>query len=115
MKYAIIALLLTGCYTHNPVIDYQSSGKSSSEFGKDMAECKQIANEQPSAGTGAVGGAVAGALAGLIVGKAFNGNTSQLAKFGAVTGGASGAVSGAASQDNIYKNCLRYRGYSVLN
>ena len=58
-----------------------------------------------------------GALTGAAVGAAVgNSDTAQRAAgAGAVVGGAKGTGRGVAERDRVVRNCLRNRGYAVLN
>jgi phage tail tape-measure protein len=112
---------LYGCATYRPVVDTQNI-ISMDQYKRDTLECQEYARRvSPGAATiaGAGIGAGIGALAGLIVGATLGVDSGQLAGFGAAVGGLHGALSGgsaaAQSQMEIIKNCLRNRGYAVLN
>ena len=65
----------------------------------------------------AAGGVVAGAVVGGVLG-AIVGNSSTAARgagVGAMTGGVGGAGSTHQERQLVVKNCLRNRGYKVLN
>jgi hypothetical protein len=111
---------LYGCASYRPICDMQ--GVSRSQYENDLHECQKYAEQiSPGVSTaaGAGIGAGIGALAGLIVGATLGVDSGQLAGFGAALGGLHGALSGGAaaaqSQMEIIKNCLRGRGYNVLN
>ena len=67
----------------------------------------------------AVKGAVAGAAVGAAIGVIWDGHRGNSpergAATGAVLGGAGGTGSGVNERNQVVKNCLRGRGYSVLN
>ncbi len=109
------ALLAAGCAgTRRSEVVIDPEGVDMAQFDRDLAECRQISEQvNQRAGTGAVGGAVVGAAVGAIVG-----NSSTAAKgagVGAVVGGAKGAGSTHREKKLVVKNCMRERGYKVLN
>jgi len=105
----------------DPVID-PASIKNEDKYYRDNAECKAIAKSgKGGAGNvakdtviGAGVGAGTGALLGVIGGKA-----GKKAGIGAVVGGVAGGgmsvYKNNKKYDEIYKNCMRGRGYKVLN
>ena len=111
---------LYGCAGHRPIVDLRGEDRELYEW--NLKDCQRYA-EQVSPGAtvvaGAGIGAGIGALAGLIVGAFFGSNQGELMAFGAAIGGMHGALSGGAvatqSQMEIIRNCLRGRGYNVLN
>ncbi len=117
LKLALIAVitLSVGCATRNRsgvIID--SEGVDMSSYQRDLAECQRISQQvdQKVAG-GAVGGAVVGGVIGAIVGN--RSTVARTAGVGAVTGGVGGAGSTHQERQRVVKNCLRNRGYRVLN
>jgi len=108
------ALLIVGCASRGPIVDTQ--GIDQAKYAQDLAQCEQYA-DQVSVGRSAAGGALGGAAIGALIGSIF-GNSStakQSAGAGAVVGGAKGTARGAQEKDQVVKNCLRGRGYRVLN
>lgn len=111
--------LLAGCATtgtgsnFRPIVD--NKGVDLNRYEADLQECQAYAKSTPNAGKSAAGGAAAGAALGLAL--ALIGGDKKLASAGAgaVVGGAVGASAGEGSQRNIIKNCLKGRGYKVLN
>jgi uncharacterized protein YcfJ len=113
---------LVGCaQSYQPVVD--TKGHDTARYQQDLYECRQYA-EQTSpvqdAAVGGLGGAAAGAALGAITGALVGGvSAGSGAALGAATGGAlgvgAGAYSGVNEQQRIIDNCLRNRGYSVLN
>ena len=105
--------LAAGCASHSgPIID--TGGVDMGLYQHDLAECEQIEEQvNQKAGAGAASGALIGGLIGAIVGD------SDGAIKGAGVGGVSGAAKGASAtqreKDLVVKNCLRNRGYQVLN
>ena len=110
----VCILLAGGCAGHSskPIID--PAGVDMAQFDADVAECEQIAEQvEQKAGGQAAGGALVGGLIGAIVG----GGDSAIvgAGVGAVGGGAGGAVDTRQEKSKVVKNCLRNRGYKILN
>ena len=63
---------------------------------------------------GAAGGAVVGGAIGAIVNRGPD-SAERGAGVGAVTGGVRGAQEGVRERERVVKQCLRGRGYKVLN
>jgi outer membrane lipoprotein SlyB len=123
-RYAVIALLLglTGCaQSYQPVVD--TKGVDSAKYQQDLYECRQYAEQvspAEKAGEGALIGAAGGAALGAVVGALTGGvGAGEAAAWGAgtgaVVGGGTGVYRGVESQQQIIDNCLRGRGYNVLN
>lgn len=119
MKTLIYSLLLatvfggSGCSQRQSVI-IDPEGVDMGQYQRDLAQCEQIAKQVKSeAGEGAVGGAVVGGLLGAVVGG--NRSVERTAGVGAVLGGAKGAGATREERELVLKNCLRNRGYQVLN
>jgi outer membrane lipoprotein SlyB len=122
--FAAVALMsvLAGCSsTSQPMVD--TKGVDSARYQQDNYECQQYANQVSPVGdaaVGAVGGAAAGAALGAITGALVGGvSAGSGAALGAATGGAlglgGGAVTGVQNQREVFRNCMRGRGYNVLN
>ena len=109
------ALAVTGCasvHRSEPIID--PAGVDMGLYQQDLVECQQIAKQvEDKTGTGALGGALVGALFGAVIGDSDTVRKSAAA--GAVAGGAEGAVETDREKGKVVKNCLRNRGYTVLN
>jgi outer membrane lipoprotein SlyB len=111
-----VALLIAGCAATPPRSDViiDPDGVDMAEYERDLAECRQIARQVPRrGGRGAVAGAVVGGALGGIGGR--EGGTERGAKAGAVLGGLKGAKLTRLEQRKVLKNCIRNRGYTVLN
>jgi hypothetical protein len=122
LALAVTMATLAGCaQTYQPVVD--TKGHDSARYQQDLYECRQYAEQVSPAGQAAVsglGGAAAGAALGAITGALVGGvSAGEGAAFGAATGGAvgvgTGAYSGVKEQEQIINNCMRGRGYNVLN
>ncbi len=97
---------------YNPIID--PAGVDMGLYQADLAECAQLAEQvEQKTGEGAAGGAVVGALIGAMLGDSDT--VKRSAGVGAVSGGAKGAQATRLEKDRVVKNCLRNRGYKVLN
>lgn len=109
-----IALCLAGCARSKPIVDH--TGVDEAAYAQDLADCQAYADEVE-AGARVAGGAAGGAAVGGAMGAILNGSggAARGAGVGAVGGAASGARSAAREQDQVVKNCLRGRGYRVLN
>jgi outer membrane lipoprotein SlyB len=97
-----------------PIVDMK--GVDRARYQADLTECRQYADQvdvTAQAGAGAAGGAVVGGLIGVIVDGGEG--AARGAGVGAVGGGAQGTVRGLDERDRVVKNCLRNRGYAVLN
>lgn len=80
----------------------------------DLAECEQVAQQvDQKAGAEAAGGALVLGLIGAVVGDSDTAKTG--AGVGAISGGARGAAATNRERALVVKNCLRNRGYRVLN
>jgi len=115
----LVALtILGGCAGANvrPIVDLK--GKDQATYENDLQQCQSYATQQSGAATtgamAAAGGAVLGAALGLVAGGNRTGIT-QTAGVGGVIGGAGGMFEGNKAQENVVKQCLRGRGYNVLN
>jgi outer membrane lipoprotein SlyB len=116
------ASLLSGCTaTSQPMVD--SKGEDPTALAQDKAECQQYADNANVAGDaaiGAVGGAAGGAALGAITGALVPGvSAGGGAAMGAATGGllglGGGAYTGIEQRREIFRNCMKNRGHSVLN
>ena len=116
---ATLALLTQGCAGKKPgepIID--TKGVDMVLYQNDLEECSEYADEV-GVGQQAAVGAVSGAVVGAAVGAIWDGYRGQSvergAATGAVLGGAGGTASGVTERHRVVKNCLRNRGYAVLN
>ncbi len=93
-----------------------TKGVNMTHYEQDLAECQNYATEVDTKGNvagGAVSGAVVGGLIGAAVG--YSGTAKRAAGAGAVAGTARGVGKSQHSKSQVVKNCLRGRGYKVLN
>ncbi len=120
MKYILYSMLATsilitaGCGARRGGVVIDPTGVDMGQYHQDLGECQQIAKQvDGKAVGGAVGGAVVGGAVGGIVGDS---NTAgKGAGVGAVVGVARGARATRKERQLVVKNCLRNRGYAVLN
>ncbi len=111
----ILSLIATaGCAGRRSDVVIDPAGVDMGLYQKDLVECQEISKQvRGKAAGGAVGGAVVGGAVGGIVG---NSDTAgKGAGVGAVTGVARGAAATRQEKQLVIKNCLRNRGYKVLN
>jgi len=116
-KQLILVLLglfaLNGCAGRNNIV-LDPQGLDMGQYQADLAQCEKFSRQANSkAGKGMVGGAIVGAIAGNIVGNSKTRRNG--AKLGALGGLVKGAVATKRERQLIVKNCLRNRGYAVLN
>ncbi|MFM1895914.1 MAG: hypothetical protein RLZZ385_988 [Pseudomonadota bacterium] len=108
--------LLSGCAArpNQPIVDLQ--GVNMAQYTIDLQECQAYA-DQVEAGREVVQGAIGGAVVGGAVGAAVGDSDTakRAAGVGAIGGAARGAVSASREREQIIRNCLRGRGYRVLN
>jgi len=118
-KFAYILVIvsfgmLSGCATHRADVVIDPTGVDMGRYQQDLLECQQIAKQvHGKAAGGAVGGAVVGAAVGAVLGNSES--VRKGAGVGAITGLAHGAGATRRERQQVIKNCLRYRGYKVLN
>lgn len=114
---ALAITLLAGCagrHRGEPIVDMR--GVDPVRYQNDLADCRQYGAQVgigADAATGAVAGAVLGGAVGAVAGNSDTAKRS--AGVGAVLGGARGAAGGAQERNQVVRNCLRNRGYAVLN
>lgn len=109
------ASALAGCASTDRVI-VDPQGIDQAKYQQDLAECRQVADQVGTgrdAAEGAVGGAVIGGLLGAIFGNSRSAAVGAGA--GAVVGGAGKAGDAQQEKEKVLKNCMRGRGYRVLN
>ena len=108
-------LLLAGCTTTSEII-IDKKGVDLAKYEADKAECEAYAVEVRT-GEKAARGAASSAVVGGAVGAILDGSdgAAKGAGIGAVTGAAKGAQRGTEEEVRVVKQCLRGRGYRVLN
>ena len=108
----IAALSMAACSSHpDPIIDMK--GVDPVVMQDDWGECEAY-SEQVIVAQGAARGAAVGAVAGAASG-AISGDAASGAGYGAIWGATRSGVQGSKEQENVFKRCMRGRGYRVLN
>ena len=116
----IIATLATACAGRHRApggqVIVDMKGVDPEQYQKDYDECSAYTS-QVDAGGKVVGGAAGAAVVGGAVGAIFDGadGAARGAGAGAVVGGAKGVAATASERHEVVSNCLRHRGYAVLN
>ena len=113
---AISAGAFTACTTTDEII-IDRKGVNMARYEADKTECESYADEvrtgEKAARGGASGAVVGGAIGGIV------GDSSDAAARGAGVGAVSGAARGLSEGERdkvqVVKQCLRGRGYRVLN
>lgn len=116
---AVAAAFLAGCaapmHSYQPLVDGDTT---STQYQRDLEECRAYAMTKPSAENSAAVGAIVGALAGvalLALSGGRDGWGNEVAGVGALLGGVEGYSKGADGQQGVIKRCLAGRGYRVLD
>jgi len=112
---AVLLAALSGCAAHpDPIVDLK--GVDPNAFAEDWADCEAYSEEvviaQGVAKGGATGAAV-GAVAGAIDGD--SGDVAEGAAIGGLYGGTRSGLDADKDKQQVFKRCLRGRGYRVLN
>jgi len=110
----LMALGLVAACAQQPIID--TKGVNIAQYEQDKKECSAYAEQvsvAQKAGTGAVAGAAVGAVIGAAVGNSDT--AARGAGIGAASGAAKGTGRGISEKQRVVRNCLRHRGYAVLN
>lgn len=110
----LVVLGLGACAGKRVIVD--TKGVDMSRYQQDYAECENYAAQVNSGGQVARSagfGAAVGAALGAIFGNSRD--VARGAGAGGVVGGAKGAVRGDNEKTQVLRNCLRGRGYRVLN
>ena len=93
------------------VVDKQ--GIDEAQYQQDLSDCRAIADEVSTGRDAAAGGAIIGGILGAIFGN--SGTAGRMAGGGAVIGAAGKAGDAEQEKSQVVKNCMRGRGYRVLN
>ena len=110
--FLIAALALAGCAAHpDPIVDMK--GVDQRQLEKDWDECEEY-TEQILISEGIARGSGLGAAVGAAAG-AINGDVARGAANGALYGGTRSGLDADREKQDVFKRCLRGRGYRVLN
>jgi len=109
-----LMILLSGCAAHpDPIID--TKGVDPEELAQDWDECEEYTDEiviAQGVGKGAALGGAIGAASGAIGGR---GDVAEDAAYGALYGGTRSGLDADREKQQVFKRCMRGRGYRVLN
>ena len=108
---ALIAAVFLAACASKPIVDTYNTDMV--QYEKDLADCEHIA-EQVATGEITAKSAAFGAGVGAAYG-VIGGDICNAAAGGAVSGGAGGLLKSDNEKAKVTKNCLRHRGYAVLN
>lgn len=111
LSILLAAAVCCGCASKKPIID--TTNVDMDQYDRDLAHCEEVATQVETGGR-AVDSAAAGAAVGAARG-AIWGSVGRSAASGAVTGGAGGLYAADYETARVIKNCMRSRGYAVLN
>lgn len=103
--------LCCSCASKKPIID--TTNVDMQQYERDLADCEQVAKQVETGGRAAES-AAAGAAVGAAQG-AIWGSVGRSAASGAVSGGAGGLYAADYEAARVIKNCMRNRGYAILN
>lgn len=105
-------MLVTACAAHpEPIVDMK--GVDPEALAEDWRECEAYSKEvviSEGVAKGSATGAAVGAIAG-----AIHGDVGESAATGALYGGTRSGLGADRDQQQVFKRCLRGRGYRVLN
>lgn len=110
------SVLLVSCASNKqPNIIIDTNGVDMSAYNDDLSYCQQFKEQVESeAGKSAAKGAALGAATGAIWGGGSSG-ARRGAGAGIITGVAAGASQTKKQKEQVVKNCLRTKGYKILN
>lgn len=110
----IVAAITAGCAAHpDPIID--TKGVDPELLAEDWEECKAYTEEiviAEGVGKGAAVGAAVGAATGTVSRRR---DIDEAAGLGAIYGGTRSGLDADRQKQQVFKNCMRGRGYRVLN
>ena len=113
MAFALgLGVTIAACAAHpDPIVDMK--GVNPDLLAQDWADCEGY-SEEVAIGAGVAKGAGLGAGVGAVAG-AINGDVGRSASNGALIGGTRSGLDADKDKQNVFKRCLRGRGYRVLN
>lgn len=91
-----------------------TKGVDMARYRSDLADCEGYA-EQVRIEQGMAKGAAAGAAVGGAAGAIRGSDVGEYAGVGAVAGAAKSGIRGEREKSQVVRNCMRGRGYKVLN
>lgn len=112
LALAAVLAILAGCAANpEPIID--TKGEDPERLAQDMRECEAISYEVD-VGTGVAKGAGLGGVVGAAAG-AISGDVGSGAGWGALWGGTRSGLDADREKMQVFKRCMKGRGYRVLN
>ena len=109
---SLVAMMCGACAAHpDPIVDMQ--GVDQNALAEDWRECEAYSEEiaiSQGVAKGSATGAAVGAIAGVI-----SGEVGDSAATGALYGGTKSGLKADRDKQQVFKRCLRGRGYRVLN
>lgn len=114
---AFFTLVITVACTTTSEIIIDDRGVDMAKYEDNLTDCEGFA-EQVAVGEKTARGAASGAVIGGAIGSVSDSrhhDAGEGAAIGAITGGAKGLNEGERDKVRVVKNCLRGRGYRVLN
>ncbi len=118
MLCLVFLTAFSGCTSSSlpgrPIVDMK--GVNAKAYEADLAECNEYAKEVEAGKQVAIGAAAGAAVGGLMGASMGNGDRAKRsAGAGATYGGARGGLRALNESNKVVRNCLRNRGYVVLN
>ena len=114
LAVALIIAMVAGCAAHpDPIID--TKGVDPDRLAQDWDECEVYTEEiiiAQGVGKGAAVGAAVGAETGAVSNRR---EVDEAAGLGAIYGGTRSGLDADRQKQQVFKNCMRGRGYRVLN
>ena len=109
-----LVILTAGCAAHpDPIID--TKGEDPELLAEDWDECEAY-TEEISVVAGTAKGVGLGAAIGALTGSIGRyGDAAEGAAYGAIYGGTDSGLMADRDQQQVFKRCMRGRGYRVLN
>jgi hypothetical protein len=112
LTFLAVTAMLAACAAHpDPIVDMK--GVDPARLAVDWEECEAY-SEQIVTGEGVAKGAAVGAAVGAAAG-AIRGDSGHGAATGALYGGTRSGLDADRDKQQVFKRCLRGRGYRVLN
>ena len=108
----VLTALIAGCAAHpDPIID--TKGVDPERLAEDWDECEAY-TEQINIGEGVAKGGALGGVVGAAHG-AVAGDPARGSAHGVIAGSTRSGIYNDREKQKVFKRCLRYRGYRVLN
>ncbi len=112
--FYMVLCTVAACTTTSEII-IDEKGVNMSSYEDDLADCRAYTEQVAVGEKAAKGAASGGAIGGAVGAVSSHHDAGEGAAIGAITGGARGLNAGERDKVRVVKNCLRGRGYRVLN